>query len=546
MASATRRLKPAPTSRYLIVALYQYSQGRAATEIAKYSLFVIYLAALVMLFIYGINCHVLMFLHRINRRRAEGREPVLRELFLAHVARTGLPRVTIQLPVYNEQYVVERLLRAITGIAYPKDLMEIQVLDDSTDETVELVSEIIEDYRNQGFDITQIRRKNRKGYKAGALAEGLVRAKGEFIAIFDADFVPHPEFLDKTLSYFVDPRVAVVQARWGHTNPDYSLLTRAQSMGIDGHFGVEQPARAWSGLFLNFNGTAGIWRKEAILDAGGWQCDTLTEDMDLSYRAQLKGWKLEFAYGHVCPAELPVQIHAFKAQQHRWAKGSIQTARKLLGRIVRARIPFAVKIEAVLHLTHYIVHPLMITVVLTSLPMSFTAWFDTRASYSLSLFSLVALATCGPSSLYLYSQRLLYRDWPRRLRFLPLLICLGTGIAVNNTKAVIEAFGRGTGAFVRTPKYNIFSRADNWRKKSYRAPEGLVPVFELLTGCYALTSLVLFVMQKRYFISPFLLIYTLGFFYVFVLSLSHSTGYGKKRGRAKWSTEKPPRLFSLE
>jgi cellulose synthase/poly-beta-1,6-N-acetylglucosamine synthase-like glycosyltransferase len=496
--------------------------------ILSYFLIAIYLFALLFLFIYGINCYVLLFLHRSHGRNAQQRTKELYEAFSVKVAREGLPRVTIQLPFFNEKYVVERLIKAVTEIEFAKELLEIQILDDSTDETVEIARACALKYRNQGFDIVIYHRDDREGYKAGALEAGLAQAKGEFIAIFDADFVPPREFLIKAIPYFSDPRVGMVQARWGHINRDYSLLTRAQSMGIDGHFGVEQPARAWSGLLMNFNGTAGIWRKKTIQDAGGWQHDTLTEDMDLSYRAQLRGWKLEFASALVCPAELPVQIHAFKTQQHRWAKGSIQTARKLMGRILRAKLPLFVKLEAALHLTHYLVHPLMLIVVLASLPMLFTQWFYVSLSYPLIFFTLIAMATCGPSSLYFYAQRFLYRDWLTNIKYLPLLVCLGTGIAVSNTKAIIEALGGKTGAFIRTPKYGIRFRAENWRKKIYRAPESLVSIFELLMGGYSLTALVLFLTLKKYFISPFLLIYTVGFFYVFVLSFSHSIRKGRE------------------
>ncbi|UCD71282.1 MAG: glycosyltransferase [Syntrophobacterales bacterium] len=498
-------------------------------ELVSYPLIGIYLFALLSLFAYGINCYILVLLYRFHRNKARHKEQQCRELFRAEVAKKGLPRVTIQLPLFNERYMVERLLNGVTMTSYPKELLEIQVLDDSTDDTVEIVRKAISNYRKQGFDIVHLHRGDRQGYKAGALEAGLARAKGEFVAIFDADFIPPPEFLDETLPYFVDPGVGMVQTRWGHINPDYSLFTRVQSLGIDGHFGVEQPARTWGGLFMNFNGTAGIWRRKAIEEAGGWQHDTLTEDMDLSYRAQLKGWKLAFSPSIVCPAELPVQIHAFKAQQHRWAKGSIQTARKLLGRILRARIPFFVKLEACLHLTHYLVHPLMLIVVLTSLPMLFTQWFYASLSYHIMFLSLITLATCGPSSLYFYSQRLLYRDWPNNIKYLPLLICLGTGIAVSNTKAVLEAFGKHTGTFIRTPKYDIWSRADNWRKKIYRSPQSLLSILEFLMGCYALLALILFLTLRKYFISPFLVIYTLGFFSVFALSISHSTGRGRRK-----------------
>ncbi|NIQ37422.1 MAG: glycosyltransferase [Proteobacteria bacterium] len=497
-------------------------------EILTYLLIAVYLFALISLFAYGVNCYVLLVVHRFYRNRARQNERRRRDLFLEETTRNGLPRITIQLPLFNERYVVKRLLRGVTGVSYPKELLEIQVLDDSTDDTVEIVRKTVAAYRRQGFDIVHLHRTKREGYKAGALESGLVQAKGEFIAIFDADFIPPPDFLEATLPHFTDPQVGMVQARWGHINRDYSLLTRVQSMGIDGHFGVEQPARSWGGLFMNFNGTAGLWRRKTIEDAGGWEHDTLTEDMDLSYRAQLKGWKLEFSPSLVCPAELPVQIHAFKAQQHRWAKGSIQTARKLLGRILRARIPLFVKLEAVLHLTHYLVHPLMLIVVLTSLPMLFTQWFYASLSYPIMFFTLITLATCGPSSLYCYSQRILYRDWLRNIRYLPLLVCLGTGIAVSNTKAILEAFGRRTGTFIRTPKYDIWSRADNWRKKIYRSPESLLSIVEFLMGCYALVALILFVALRKYFISPFLVIYTLGFFSVFSLSIFHSMA-GKRK-----------------
>ncbi|NIO05338.1 MAG: glycosyltransferase [Proteobacteria bacterium] len=500
-------------------------------EILSYLLIAVYLFALISLFTYGINCYVLMLLHRFHRNKARQKEMRRHELFIAKSAQDGLPRVTIQLPLFNERYVVERLLRGVATISYPKERLEIQILDDSIDDTVKIVQKAVQKYQNEGFDIVHLHRTDRRGYKAGALESGLARARGEFIAIFDADFIPPSDFLHKTLPYFTDSQVGMVQARWGHINRTYSLLTRVQSLGIDGHFGVEQPARSWGGLFMNFNGTAGVWRKTAIEDAGGWEHDTLTEDMDLSYRAQLKGWKLEFSPTMVCPAELPVQIHAFKAQQNRWAKGSIQTARKLLGRILRARIPWFVKLEAFLHLTHYMVHPLMLIVVLASLPMLFTQWFYASLSYPIMFFTLITLATCGPSSLYFYSQRLLYRDWLKNLKYLPLLVCLGTGIAVSNTKAVLEAFGRRTGTFVRTPKYDIWSRADDWRRKIYRSPESLLSIAEFLMGCYALAALILFLTLGKYFISPFLVIYTLGFFTVFALSMSHSMGPEERKSR---------------
>jgi hypothetical protein len=296
-------------------------------------------------------------------------------------------------------------------------------------------------------------------------------------------------------------------------------------MGIDGHFGVEQASRAWSGLFMNFNGTAGVWRKITIEDAGGWQADTLTEDLDLSYRAQLKGWKLAFAPQVECPAEVPVTITAFKSQQHRWAKGSIQTAKKNLGKLFKSKASVFVKIQAYLHLTHYLVHPMMILVVLTSIPMLYTQWFFNNLTYPIMIFTLLCLATFGPSTMYLFSQRILYRDWKSRIKYLPFLMCLGTGIAVNNTKAILEAlFGIESG-FIRTPKYGIRRKGDRWKGKRYSIPLNFVSILEFILGLYSLTGLVMFLSFSKYLVSPFLFIYAAGFFYVFFLSVKH--GYGK-------------------
>jgi cellulose synthase/poly-beta-1,6-N-acetylglucosamine synthase-like glycosyltransferase len=345
------------------------------------------------------------------------------------------------------------------------------------------------------------------------------------VGIFDADFVPQPDFLKETVPYFTDPEIGMLQTRWGHINSDYSLLTRAQSMGIDGHFGVEQASRAWSGFFMNFNGTAGVWRKTTIQDAGGWQADTLTEDLDLSYRAQLKGWKLKFVTDVVCPAEVPVTINAFKSQQHRWAKGSIQTAKKNLGQLFQSDVSFLVKVQAFLHLTHYMVHPMMLLVVLTSLPMLYCQWFFDNLAFPIMIFTLLCLATCGPSTMYLFSQRILYKDWKSRIKFLPFLMCLGTGIAVNNTKAVLEAFFNIKSGFVRTPKYGIKKQDDTWHSKHYSIPLNAISILEFFLGVYSLAGLVMFLFFSKYLVSPFLLIYTSGFFYVFFLSVKH--GYGK-------------------
>jgi cellulose synthase/poly-beta-1,6-N-acetylglucosamine synthase-like glycosyltransferase len=485
----------------------------------------IYLIALLALFTYGMNCYLLMICYHLKRPQALRQHAETQKRFYLDDPVQKWPRVTIQLPIYNERYVVERLIESVCRFDYPKELLEVQILDDSTDDTVAIVQALVRQMIDRGIDVQYIHRDDRTGFKAGALKEGLITAKGELLAIFDADFVPQPSFLKETIPYFTNPKVGMLQARWGHINSDYSLLTRAQSIGIDGHFGVEQAARAWSGLFMNFNGTAGIWRRETIEDAGGWQADTLTEDLDLSYRAQLKGWTLKFVTEVVCPAEVPVTINAFKSQQHRWAKGSIQTAKKNLGKLFKSDIPLLVKIQAFLHLTHYMVHPMMLLVVLTSIPMLYSQWFFDSLSLPIMLFTLLCLATCGPSSMYVFSQRILYRDWKTRIKFLPFLMCLGTGIAINNTKAVLEALFNIRSGFVRTPKYGIKKPQDTWRGKHYSIPLNAISILEFVLGLYSLSGLLMFLLFSKYLVSPFLLIYTAGFFYVFFLSVKH--GYGK-------------------
>jgi cellulose synthase/poly-beta-1,6-N-acetylglucosamine synthase-like glycosyltransferase len=467
-----------------------------------------------------------MIFYRLKRSDALRQHEDIKKNFYHDYSQTDWPMVTIQLPIFNERYVIQRLIESVCRFDYPRKLLEIQILDDSTDDTINIAKSAADQKRRQGFDIAYIHRDSRIGYKAGALKEGLKCAKGELVAIFDADFIPHSSFLKETIPYFTNPEIGMLQTRWGHINSDYSLLTRAQSMGIDGHFGVEQASRAWNGFFMNFNGTAGIWRKETIEDAGGWQADTLTEDLDLSYRAQLAGWKLKFVSNVVCPAEVPVTINAFKSQQHRWAKGSIQTAKKNLGRLFKSDVSFLVKLQAFLHLTHYMVHPMMLLVVLTSIPMLYSQWFFDNLAFPIMIFTLLCLATCGPSSMYLYSQRVLYHDWKSRIKILPFLMCLGTGIAVNNTKAVLEALLNRESGFIRTPKYGIKKREDKWESKKYSIPLNAISMLELFLGLYSLSGLILFLFFSKYLVSPFLLIYTSGFFYVFFLSVKH--GYGKK------------------
>ena len=494
----------------------------------QYIYLIIYLFALLALFTYGMNCYFVMIYYRLNYRKAIREHKEIKRKFADHLAAKRWPRVTIQLPIYNERYVVERLISSVCRMDYPRHLLEIQVLDDSTDDTAGIAKNAVERMRARGFDIVYLSRNSRTGFKAGALKRGLKTAKGELIAIFDADFLPDTAFLRETVPYFIHPEIGMLQTRWGHLNFDYSMLTRAQSIGIDGHFSVEQASRARGGLFMNFNGTAGIWRKAAIEDAGGWQADTLTEDLDLSYRAQLKGWKLMFVPDVVCPAEVPVTINAFKSQQHRWAKGSIQTAKKNLGKLFKSDVSWLVKIQAFLHLTHYMVHPMMLLVVLTSIPMLYTQWFFNNLAFPVMIFTLLCLATFGPSSMYLFSQRILYKDWISRIKYLPFLMCIGTGIAVNNTKAVLEALFDIQSGFIRTPKYGIQHKQDRWRGKHYSIPLNSVSILEFFLGLYSLAGLILFIFFSKYLVSPFLLIYTAGFFSVFFLSVKHSLAETRK------------------
>ncbi|MFB3818451.1 MAG: cellulose synthase family protein [Candidatus Methylomirabilales bacterium] len=487
-------------------------------------LFALYLVPLTLLFVYGINCYYLVFSHRRGRRRYVPPRP------LGPADRH--PRVTVQLPIFNEKYVARRVIEAAGRLAWPRDRLQIQVLDDSTDETVEICAEAVAALRARGLNAVHLRRKRRVGYKAGALAAGLRSATGQFIAIFDADFVPPPDFLARTMGGFRDPRVAVVQTRWGHLNREYSPLTGAQAIGIDGHFGVEQGARCWSGLFLNFNGTAGVWRARAIADAGGWTHDTLTEDLDLSYRAQLRGWKVLFLPDVVCPAELPVQIAAFKAQQRRWATGTIQSTLKLGPAILAAPVSPWVKLQAFLHTTHYLVHPLMLLVVLMSVPLFLVG--DLLGSWrNITLVAtLFALSTSGPTSQYVYGERQLGPGWLRRLRYLPFMMFLGIGIAFSNTRAVWKALTDRSLEFVRTPKFGIAAAGGAWRGKAYRLTGAWEGLAEVSLGLYALLGLWLYLQGTRYLIVPFMLIYTLGFIWVGGLTMLQALLAGRPASRS--------------
>ena len=454
----------------------------------------VYVLLLLALLAYGLNSFVLVAIHRWHRRNAPPAPPPPEER----------PFVTVQLPVYNEENVVERLLHAAAALRWPKDRFEIQLLDDSTDATSAIAARAIAALRAEGIEAFHIRRTARDGYKAGALAAGLVDARGDLIAIFDADFVPPPDFLERASGRFGDPSVAVVQGRWAHLNREASMLTRAQAIAIDAHFGVEQGARCWASWFLNFNGSAGVWRRSAIVAAGGWTGDTLTEDLDLSYRAQLAGWKIVYDPDLACPGELPADLAAFKSQQRRWAIGSMQTARKLLGRVWRSRASFGAKWQASLHLTHYAVHPLIALTALLSVPCVLLPGAAIAPPSLWGLLLPFALAMSGPTMQHAYAQRVL-EGRRIRVRELFMLTLLGIGIALSNGKAVIDSFSTRPRPFVRTPKHGVTTQ------RTYRPERDGLWRLESALALYCAATSAGLVWAGIYVLAPFMLLYALGF-----------------------------------
>jgi cellulose synthase/poly-beta-1,6-N-acetylglucosamine synthase-like glycosyltransferase len=480
-----------------------------------------YFSVLIILAIYGFHRYLMIYLY-YKFRNGKPRHPGRLE---------SLPAVTVQLPVYNEMYVVERLIDAVARLDYPRHLLEIQVLDDSVDETMEIARRRVEFYKARGLDIHYVHRSDRKGFKAGALAAGLKRAQGELVAIFDADFVPAPDFLESTVHYFTEEKVGMVQVRWGYINRDYSLLTRIQSILLDGHFVLEHGARNRSGRFFNFNGTAGIWRRAAIEDAGGWQHDTLTEDMDLSYRAQLRGWRFVFLPDVVSLSEVPVEMNAFKNQQHRWAKGSIQTARKLLPRILAGRLPLRIKVEAAFHLTANLAYPLMVALSLLMFPSMLIRYNMGWHEMLLVDLPLLLSATASVSSFYVVSQREVHSDWKSRMKYIPVLLSVGIGLCLGNARAVIEGLAGRATEFVRTPKHHIESASDRWQIKKYRGEAGYLPFVEIGLGLYFTVAIGYALAQHIIGTLPFLVLFQGGFLYVGFLSFFQGRPFGKLAGR---------------
>ena len=471
-----------------------------------------YLLVVGVLALYGFHRYCILYLYLKHRKNV----PVPAGRF------EELPRVTVQLPIFNELYVVERLLNSVSELDYPRHLLQIQVLDDSTDETCDMAESGVKQLREQGFDVEYIHRTDRTGFKAGALENGMDSCRGEFILILDADFVPKPNLLLDTIHFFTNPKVGMVQSRWGHINRDYSMLTRIQAMFLDGHLVLEQTARSRAGRFINFNGTGGLWRRSCIVEAGGWQHDTLTEDLDLSYRAQLAGWKFLFLKDIITPAELPVDMNGFRSQQHRWTKGSIQTCKKILGKVWRSPLPLLVKLEATVHLTSNFAYLLLVflCVLLHEAPRSgellagpwrallFDVPVFVLASMSAAIFYAVAQRENDP------------REWLKEIIYLPLLLALGIGMSISNAKAVLEAVFNHESEFTRTPKYGIERKKQRWTGTKYKSIKSVLPFVELGFAIYFTYFMVDAALAGQWFSLPFLALFQGGFSYVAWSSIS--------------------------
>ena len=438
------------------------------------------------------------------------------------IIEVGEPTITIQLPIYNEKYVATRLVDAVCQQDYPKDKMRIMVLDDSDDDTVTTMSNTVKKYQSLGFDIEHVRRGTRNGYKAGALKYAMQSTTSEFVAIFDADFIPPTWYLKKAIPHFTKSNIGLVQCRWGHINENYSALTQAQALNLDFHFLIEQKAKSNSNLFMNFNGTAGIWRKECIDDAGGWHTATLVEDLDLSYRAQMKGWKCLFLPDIVVDAELPVQMNGAKRQQFRWAKGSIQCAVKLLGDILlKRKISFDAKLQAFIQLTRHIVFPLMLIQFIT-LPILLASEVNLYIVSFLPALTLATYLAMGPGAYLLVINKMYKNNWKGHAKALPYLLVYSIGMSVNNTVAVFDGIFGKKNEFLRTPKYGIITNDDDWRDKAYNLPFSKTTLLEMFFAVYGILGIFIAIFSNNPIFVPIIALQAVGFFYISWLSFSHT------------------------
>ena len=471
--------------------------------------FQVFLFCAIVIIGYTCNFYYLAFLS--SRRKDEN-----------STSEIGEPTITIQLPIYNEKYVATRLVDAVCAQDYPKEKMRIMVLDDSDDDTVNMMHQTVLKYQSQGFDISHVRRGTRQGYKAGALKHAMKSTTSDFVAIFDADFIPPEWYLKKAIPHFTNSKIGLIQCRWGHVNENYSALTQAQALNLDFHFLVEQKAKSNSHLFMNFNGTAGIWRKECIDDAGGWHTATLVEDLDLSYRAQMKGWKCLFLPDIVVDAELPVQMNGAKRQQFRWAKGSIQCAIKLLGSILlKRKITFDAKLQAFIQLTRHIVFPLMLIQFIT-LPILLASEVNL---YIVSFLPAVTLATylaMGPGAYLLVIHKMYKKNWKTHAKALPYLLVYSIGMSVNNTVAVFDGVIGKKNEFLRTPKYGIVKNDDDWRDKAYNLPFTKTTLLELFFAVYGILGIFIAIFSNNPIFAPIIGLQAVGFFYIALISFSHT------------------------
>src|ERR1035437_5979552 len=496
-----------------------------------------YFAVMIVLALYGIHRYTMCYQYFKYRKNYDPNPP-------KHF--DELPRVTVQLPIFNEQFVTDRLVEAVCAMEYPSEKLEIQVLDDSTDETREVAAGIVARYAALGHPIQYIHRTNRYGYKAGALDAGLKVSTGEFVAIFDADFVPPTDWLMKVIHHFAESEIGMVQTRWTHMNRDYSMLTQIEAILLDGHFVLEHGARVRTGDYFNFNGTAGMWRIKAIADGGGWQHDTLTEDTDLSYRSQLAGWKFKYLPEIECPSELPIEMTAFKTQQARWAKGLIQTSIKVLPMMFKSDVPRKIKVEAVYHLTANLSYPLMVVMSAALLPAMICRFYQGWFQMLLIDFPLFTASTFSIAVFYLASQRELFpKTWWKTFLYLPFLMALGIGLTVTNTKAVVEALLGMKSPFVRTPKYRVAKKGEKSQAAKYRKRLKLTPWIELLVGGYFFVAILYTFSNHNYFTAPFLILFVVGFWYTGLTTLLQGRFDRWKVGSNEVPEESSPRPFPV-
>ena len=501
------------------------------------SLLLPYFAVMILLSIYGMHRYTLCYNYFKYRKNYKPDPPRYFD---------ELPMVTVQLPIFNEQFVIDRLIDAVCAMEYPHDKLEIQVLDDSTDETQQVAAAIVERYAALGRQIVYIHRTNRQGFKAGALGEALQVAKGEFVAIFDADFVPPPDWLMKVVHHFAEPEIGMVQTRWGHLNRHYSMLTEIEAILLDGHFVMEHGSRARTGEYFNFNGTAGMWRRQAIYDGGGWQHDTLTEDTDLSYRAQMAGWKFKYLPHVECPAELPIEMTAFKTQQARWAKGLIQTSLKVLPDLFRTKTTWRNKLEGVYHLTANLSYPLMVIMSALLVPAMICRFYQGWFQMLLIDFPLFAASSFSIGFFYLMSERELFpKTWKRTYYYMPFVMALGIGLTVTNSKAVMEALLGIKSAFVRTPKYRVAKKGEKSRATKYRKRLILAPWIEMFLGLYFLLAILYTFSNQNYFTAPFLILFVVGYWYTAFLSLFQGRFERWRSGSGTANEEASPKPFPV-